>query len=454
MALLDTTDPDAGFFSNLQNPQNYGLLAAGLGILGNARGPNSGNAIGAGALEGLKASQSAQQNAYLGDYRKAQATKLTNDAAKQKYLMGLLGSAFDGQEQGGLLSGATAAPVADPGTGAPPPAASPQQRGLAGMSLDQVAGIKAFGGPDLTDAWKLAHFGESSPAGSTTVLADGTRISNPSTGNGQIVNYQGGRPVSISSLPGSDQAAAATAAATTGAQEQARTNVSNQNTVINVPDGKGGTVAMTQADYLGLINGHKGGGAAGRGLGSTPSPADQGFDDSVSKASADTYNGLQKSASSADTQIEKLQRIGSLLGDYDGNKLSSTGVELAKYGNSIGLNIDPNVGNKEAAQALSNELALAARSTADGGGMPGAMSDPDRQFLVSMSPGLANSADGRKQLIDTKVKVLQRSKDVAMAARKWRQKYGRLDTSDPNGNDFQTTLSNWSAANPLFPQGQ
>ncbi|OZI26720.1 hypothetical protein CAL26_05200 [Bordetella genomosp. 9] len=443
MALLDGSDADGGFFNQLQNPGNYGLLAAGLGILANARGANSQNAIGAGALAGLQAAQGAQQTAYLNDYRKAQAAKLQQESDKQRALLGLLGGITPGGQAGG--GAAQSMPVSANGT-APASPVAPPKGGLANMSIDQVALIKALGGGDLTDAWKLAHYGQDRNPGSFNVGADGQLTYTPNIDKGQTPVIKDGRVVGVQNLPGAVASAAnmagATAAATAGAQAGYD--------LVPVPDGKGGTQLMPRAQAVGMLGGDRQAG----GLGRTPSQADQTFNESVAKASADTYNNLQTSGMNADKQIANYQRVGQLLDGFEGGTLSNLGLQGAKLANSLDIKLDEKLPAKEAAVAIGNQLALQLRDPANGGGMPGAMSDADRNFLQASVPNLTQSNAGRKQLIDYQVKVLERNKDVAAFARKWRQKFGRLDSQDPSGNDFQTALSNWSANNPLFPQGQ
>jgi hypothetical protein len=156
------------------------------------------------------------------------------------------------------------------------------------------------------------------------------------------------------------------------------------------------------------------------------------------------YNNLQNASMSNQAKIAKVERIGTLLGDFEGGKLSQTGVDIAKIGNSLGIKIDPMLPNKEASQALTNEVALELRSTADGHGMPGAMSDSDREFLKAMTPQMAQTADGRKAIIDSKVKVMQRENQVADMARQYKKRYGKLD------EDFFSQLGAWSGRNNIF----
>lgn len=147
---------------------------------------------------------------------------------------------------------------------------------------------------------------------------------------------------------------------------------------------------------------------------------------------------------SAPQRIAKYQQLGALLSDVDGGKLTATGTNLASAMNSLGLKIDKNLPNKEAAAALGNEMALQLRSPASGAGMPGAMSDKDREFLVGMIPNAGQTLEGRKMLIQAQVALAQREQQVATFMRNYEKKYGKLD------NGFFEQMQAWSEANPLF----
>jgi hypothetical protein len=166
----------------------------------------------------------------------------------------------------------------------------------------------------------------------------------------------------------------------------------------------------------------------------------------ISKHFGKIYNDLQSASIANPAKIAKFERIGALLDGFEGGKFSQAGLDIAKAANSAGLKIDPRLPNKEAATALANEVALELRSTGNGNGMPGSMSDQDREFLKSMTPQLAQTNEGRKTIIDARVKLMQRENQVADMARKYRGKYGNLD------DDFFTQLQAWSAQHPIFKQ--
>jgi hypothetical protein len=56
-------------------------------------------------------------------------------------------------------------------------------------------------------------------------------------------------------------------------------------------------------------------------------------------------------------------------------------------------------------------------------------------------------------MVDMQIKLLQRQADTAAMARKWAQRYGRIDAVNPvTGKSFFDNLQEWSARNPLFAQ--
>uniref|UniRef100_UPI001A7E563A hypothetical protein n=1 Tax=Calothrix sp. FACHB-1219 TaxID=2692778 RepID=UPI001A7E563A len=167
---------------------------------------------------------------------------------------------------------------------------------------------------------------------------------------------------------------------------------------------------------------------------------------SVGKFFGDAYASMQNAGFSAQSKVNRYDRLGQLLDGVNTGKFTSAGLEVAKAANALGFTLDPNMANKEAAQALSSEIALELRNPAGGAGMPGALSDTDRQFLVSMVPGLASTPEGRTLMLETSKKIAKRDMDVARMAREYRKRNGSIDEG------FYDELARFSTANPLFSQ--
>lgn len=167
-------------------------------------------------------------------------------------------------------------------------------------------------------------------------------------------------------------------------------------------------------------------------------------DKAIGKSFGEFYSDLQKTGFAASGKIARYDRLGQLLNGLQTGKLTPAATQISALADSLGVSIDPNLPAKQAAEALSNEVALQLRNPSGGAGMPGALSDKDREFLASMTPGLGKTPEGNKLIIETAKKLAKREMEVAKIARDYRIKNGRVDEG------FYQELANFSNANPLF----
>lgn len=166
----------------------------------------------------------------------------------------------------------------------------------------------------------------------------------------------------------------------------------------------------------------------------------------VGKFFGDAYGKTQESGTNAQGSLNRFNRLGQLLEGVDTGKFTPLGVEVAKGAQAFGFKVDPDLSNKEAALALSSEMALQLRNPSGGAGMPGAMSDADRNFLAGMVPGIEKTPEGRKLIIETGQKMAKREIKVSEIARDYRKKNGSIDEG------FYDELAKYSEANPLFKE--
>lgn len=165
----------------------------------------------------------------------------------------------------------------------------------------------------------------------------------------------------------------------------------------------------------------------------------------VGKAQGENYVVIQKAGQDALTKISRLDRFAQLSSGVETGRATPAMTEIQAWADSMGLKINTKgLNQKQAMDALTNEMALQARNPAGGAGMPGAMSDKDREFLVNMMPGLSRTPGGNKLLIETMKKLAQRDVEVAQLARDYRNRRGKLDEG------FYNELRQFSEANPLF----
>lgn len=173
------------------------------------------------------------------------------------------------------------------------------------------------------------------------------------------------------------------------------------------------------------------------------------FDKKVGGEFGQQYADIHKAALAAPGKIAKIDQLNSLLDGINTGKFKGTTTDIKAAAKSAGVDlgamgIADDVDRVQAAQALSNAMALELRNPAGGAGMPGAMSDSDRNYLTTMVPGIERTPEGRKMIAETQRKLAQRDQDVAKLASDYRAKHGKFDEG------FYTELGQFSAANPLF----
>jgi hypothetical protein len=173
------------------------------------------------------------------------------------------------------------------------------------------------------------------------------------------------------------------------------------------------------------------------------------FGKTLGKKLAEQYVEIQQGAQSARAKIATLEGLKQALGQ---SSYTGVGAEalLTLRQAAKALNIDVgDLGPEESARAIGNQLALQLRNPSGGAGMPGAMSDKDREFLVASVPGLTKTPQGNARLVDYMARVERRSIEVADLANQYMQTHGgQLDAG------FYEELSKWSQANPLFADEQ
>lgn len=172
--------------------------------------------------------------------------------------------------------------------------------------------------------------------------------------------------------------------------------------------------------------------------------AGQRFENEYSKAQGKSFSDFKEKVNaagfSAPAQLRKLERMEQLLTGVDGGKLSPVGLEVASALNSIGIKVDPRLGNKEASEALARELAGGLRQPGTG-----PMTDKDFENFLTQVPSLSKTAEGRKQITKTLRSALTRDVQIAKMAREYQRKSGGvLD------DGFMDEAAQYIAENPVI----
>jgi len=172
----------------------------------------------------------------------------------------------------------------------------------------------------------------------------------------------------------------------------------------------------------------------------------------MGKLLAQDFAGLQTAGTAASTSLSKFDRLGGLLENVNTGAFKGTTTQMKAIAKSAGVDLDSlgitdDVAPAQAAKAITNEIALQLRNPAGGAGMPGALSDKDREFLLQMVPSLETTPEGNKTLVDYWRRLNKRTIDVAKMSRDYMKKNGgRFDYG------FYDELADYSEKNSLFPE--
>jgi len=141
----------------------------------------------------------------------------------------------------------------------------------------------------------------------------------------------------------------------------------------------------------------------------------------------------------APAKLARLDRMEQLLAGVDGGAAAPAMAEIASFANSLGVKIDPNLGNKQAAEALAREMAATLRQPGTG-----PMTDKDFDNFLKQVPSLSKTAEGRTEIIKTLRAAVARDQMAAKFQREYAQKNkGTID------DKFFDVLADFYAQNPV-----
>lgn len=166
----------------------------------------------------------------------------------------------------------------------------------------------------------------------------------------------------------------------------------------------------------------------------------------IERGMGDRFLKLQDASVEAGSKLARLDRMEHLLTGVETGTLTPTVTQIQGIAASLGVDVPKDLPAKQALEALSNEVALTLRNPSGGAGMPGALSDRDREFLQSMTPGLSKTPAGNRLILDTARKLAKRDQEVAKLAREYKRDHGVFDEG------FFEQLQTYADAHPLFQQ--
>lgn len=174
------------------------------------------------------------------------------------------------------------------------------------------------------------------------------------------------------------------------------------------------------------------------------------FNEELAKTFNEAYTQIYKTGNAARSKIDRLNVLEQSLGKAYTGAGGSTVKQLTAVAASLGIEgFEEGAAAADIADAIINQMALSFRSTANGEGMPGAMSDADRAFLMSIPPGFEKTKLGNKILIDFMKRTARREQEIARLAREYRVKNkGQFD------DGFDVELDAWAQKTPMYKPGE
>ena len=158
---------------------------------------------------------------------------------------------------------------------------------------------------------------------------------------------------------------------------------------------------------------------------------------------ADNYTSRMGAWDSARTQIRDVMLLQQLIGEgIDTGYGTELMMSVRNVSGSLGFEVD-SIADQELFGALTKKMALNMRSTADGAGMPGSMSDSDRGYLNDMVAGLSKTEGGNAIMLKVMEAQLRRDMKLGEMADEWMDKNGTY-------KGFRQEAQAYSDANPMF----
>lgn len=167
------------------------------------------------------------------------------------------------------------------------------------------------------------------------------------------------------------------------------------------------------------------------------------------KLGAKKLDELATSAQSTAQIVDQMETMQAALDAYNKGSLFGSGnlapyeVSMRGWLKGLGVGNADTLAGGELARSVQNQMALLVRNPESGMGMPGALSDADRVFLVQTMPGIDKSPQGNRIMIEVAKRAAQRKMEVATLAEQY-----ALDKGGMEG--FQTYLTEWAKQNPII----
>jgi hypothetical protein len=173
------------------------------------------------------------------------------------------------------------------------------------------------------------------------------------------------------------------------------------------------------------------------------------FEQAIGKQQAERLGTINAAAQNARDQLASLEAMEQALNEYNTQSTLGTGnlapyeAAVRRFAQHFGIAGAETAAAAELITSIQNRMALLMRNPDGGMGMPGALSDADREFLRSAQPGIDKSPAGNRLMIGIMRRMEQRKIEIAQLAESYIATHGNL-------TGFEAAVRQYANANPLF----
>lgn len=170
------------------------------------------------------------------------------------------------------------------------------------------------------------------------------------------------------------------------------------------------------------------------------------FDEVIAKGSGKDLEDRVAASKASTEKLLRLEQMEKLVNDprVTQGKWADWWLEGKKIAQGAGFNVE-GVREGEALRSIGNQFALQLRNTAGGEGMPGALSDQDRNFLLASIPGLTNTQAGNQMMI----KMMREIEQYKLRANTEAQRYIYANKSNVGLTEH---MDRWTKEHPVISE--
>lgn len=153
------------------------------------------------------------------------------------------------------------------------------------------------------------------------------------------------------------------------------------------------------------------------------------------KITEKVINQIVESEGTISSQLEDFYIARDLIKDAKTGSLADAQMKLARIAESFGIQPSDNINNTIWLEKLANKMAMQARNPAFGGGLPGAVSEKELDFLRKSVINIKDPKELTKRYIDYNIMLLERIQERNNFFKQWASQYGNFYAKDPFGKN-------------------